>query len=84
MAFDPTKHRKTSQKLATLQNSKQLVWKIAKPQKKDYVQIYGNSQVLTSNSLDKTRIIQRFIIPSLVIGQNKLRSFSESKNFLVV
>jgi len=43
MAFDPTKHRKTSQKLATLQNSNQLVWKISKPQKKDYVQIYGNS-----------------------------------------
>ena len=43
MAFDPNKHRKTQEKLATLQNTKQLVWKIDKPKKKDYVRIYGNS-----------------------------------------
>ena len=43
MAFDPSKHRKTQEKLATLQNTKQLVWKIDKPKKKDYVRIYGNS-----------------------------------------
>jgi len=41
--FDPNKHRKTSQKLATLQNTKQMMWQIAKTQKKkDYVRIYGN------------------------------------------
>ena len=33
MAFDPNKHRKTQEKLATLQNTKQLVWKIDKPKK---------------------------------------------------
>jgi len=41
--FDPNKHRKTSQKLATLQNTKQMMWQIAKPKKKDYVRIYGNA-----------------------------------------
>ena len=41
--FDPSKHRKTTEKLATLQNTSQLVWKIDKPKKKDYVRIYGNS-----------------------------------------
>ena len=43
MPFDPNKHRKTSQKLATLQNTKQLIWKIDKPKKKDYVRIYGEA-----------------------------------------
>ena len=43
MAFNPDKHRKTQEKLATLQNSKSLVWAIGKPKKKDYVRIYGNS-----------------------------------------
>ena len=43
MAFDPNKHRKTSQKLATLQNNKQTLWKIDKPKKKDYVRIYGEA-----------------------------------------
>ena len=43
MSFDPNKHRKTSQKLATLQNNKQTLWKIDKPKKKDYVRIYGEA-----------------------------------------
>ena len=43
LMFDPSKHRKTTEKLATLQNTSQLVWKIDKPKKKDYVRIYGNS-----------------------------------------
>jgi len=43
MAFDPNKHRKTSQKLATLQNNKQTLWKIDKPKKKDYVRIFGEA-----------------------------------------
>jgi hypothetical protein len=28
--FDPNKHRKTTERLATLQNTSQLVWKIDK------------------------------------------------------
>ena len=41
--FDPNKHRKTTERLATLQNTSQLVWKIDKPKKKDYVRVFGNS-----------------------------------------
>jgi len=40
--FDPNKHRKTTERLATLQNTSQLVWKIDKPKKKDYVRVFGN------------------------------------------
>ena len=43
MTFDPSKHRKTQEKLATLQNTKQLVWQVDKPKKKDYVRAYGKS-----------------------------------------
>ena len=46
MAFDPSKHRKTQEKLATLQNTKQLVWKIDKPKKKDYVRSRLNDHFL--------------------------------------
>jgi len=41
--FDPKKHRKTAQLLATLGTVKSKVWQIRKPKRKDYVRCYGSS-----------------------------------------
>jgi len=41
--FDPKKHRKTQEKLATLKTISSLIWPVAKPKKRDFVRAYGNS-----------------------------------------
>tara|TARA_R110000822_G_scaffold12015_2_gene43414 strand:- start:924 stop:1520 length:597 start_codon:yes stop_codon:yes gene_type:complete len=40
--FDPKKHRKTAEYLATLSTAKSKDWLIQKPKRKDYVRAYGN------------------------------------------
>ena len=42
MAFNPDKHRKTKQRIAELESTKQSVWSISRPQQGDYIQCYGN------------------------------------------
>ena len=41
--FDPSKHRKTAARLATLATSKKIEWRIQKPKNSDFIQIFGNS-----------------------------------------
>ena len=41
--FDPKKHRKTAEYLATLSTAKSKDWLIQKPKRKDYVRAYGKS-----------------------------------------
>ena len=41
--FDPSKHRKTAARLATLATSKKIEWRIQKPKNSDFIQIFGDS-----------------------------------------
>ena len=41
--FDPKKHRKTAEYLATLSTAKSKDWLIQKPKRKDYVRAHGNT-----------------------------------------
>ena len=41
--FDPTKHRKTAARLATIATDKKNDWQIQKPKNSDFIQIFGKS-----------------------------------------
>ena len=51
--FDPKKHRKTAEYLATLQTAKSKDWQISKPKRKDYVRAYGSE-------LDELNVVNIF------------------------
>ena len=41
--FDPSKHRKTSARLAELKTKAPKEWKVDKPKQGDFIQIYGDT-----------------------------------------